>query len=76
MRTRTAVAVVTAAVAVPALALTPVVFPPSPLMAPTATHVPFFVVLAVIIAHALWAGVAFLAYGLPRRAQAPHVRRS
>ena len=65
MRTPVAVAVVTSAVAVPALALTPVLFSPSPHIAPTAAQVPFFAVLGAINALALGLGVAFLAFGLP-----------
>jgi hypothetical protein len=65
VKTPAAVAVVTVAVAVPAFALTPTLFPPSPHMAPTATQVPFFIVLAAINALALGLGVAFLAFGLP-----------
>jgi hypothetical protein len=65
VRTRTAAALVTLAVAVPAFALTPWLFPPSPHMTPTATQVPFYVVLGGINAMALGLGVAFLAFGLP-----------
>lgn len=65
MRTAAAVAAVTLTVAVPALALTPTLFPPSPHMAPTAAQVPFFAALAAINAMALGLGVAFLAFGLP-----------
>jgi hypothetical protein len=73
MRTAAAAAVVTPAVAVPALALTPTLFPPSPHMAPAPEQVPFFVVLAGINALALGLGLAFVAFGLPtmRRALAP-----
>jgi hypothetical protein len=65
--------VVTLAVAVPALALTPTLFPPSPHMAPAPAQVPFFAVLAGINALALGLGAAFLAFGLPtmRRVLAP-----
>lgn len=65
MKTRTAVALVTLAVAVPAFALTPRLFPPSPHMTPTAAQVPFYVVLGGINALALGLGVAFLSFGLP-----------
>lgn len=65
MKARTAVALVTLVVAVPAFALTPRLFPPSPHMTPTAAQVPFYVVLGGINALALGLGVAFLAYGLP-----------
>jgi hypothetical protein len=60
-----AVTVVTLAVAVPAFALTPTLFPPSPHMSPAAAQVPFFAVLGGINALALGMGVAFLAFGLP-----------
>jgi hypothetical protein len=65
VKTPAAVAVVTLAVAVPALALTRNLFPPSPHMAPTEAQMPFFAMLAGINAMALGLGVAFLAFGLP-----------
>ncbi|HVL85576.1 MAG TPA: hypothetical protein VM367_15000 [Pseudonocardia sp.] len=65
MKTKAAVAVVTLAVAVPAFALTPTLFPPSPHMAPQPSQVPLFAVLGGINALALGLGVAFLAFGLP-----------
>lgn len=65
MRTRTAAALVTVAVAVPAFALTPRLFPPSPHLTPTAAQVPFYAVLGGVNALALGLGVAFLAFGLP-----------
>lgn len=63
VRTRTAVALVTLALAVPAFALTPRLFPPSPHMTPTAAQVPFYVALGGINALALGLGVAFLDTG-------------
>jgi len=65
MKTPAAIAVVTLSVAVPAFALTPTLFPPSPHMSPAATQVPFFAVLGGINAMALGLGAAFLAFGLP-----------
>jgi len=65
VKTPAAIAVVTLAVAVPAFALTPVLFPPSPHMSPAVTQVPFFVLLGGINAMALGLGVAFLMFGLP-----------
>ena len=65
MNTRTAIPLVIALVAIPAFALTPVFFPPSPDMTPPPTQHPFYVVLGAIYALALGAGVAFLSFGLP-----------
>ncbi len=66
MKTKTKVAAITIAVAVPAFLLSPVLFPPAeggP--TPTAVQVPFFLFLGVGDALLLGLGVAFLILGLP-----------
>ncbi len=66
MKTRSKVAAITLAVAVPAFLLGPVLFPPAeggP--TPTAGQVPFFLFLGVGDAVLLGLGVAFLIFGLP-----------
>lgn len=66
MKTRTKIAAITIAVAVPAFLLGPVLFPPAeggP--TPTAEQVPFFLFLGVGNAILLGLGVAFLIFGLP-----------
>src|SRR5215212_7211126 len=57
---------VTLVVAIPALILGPIVWPPaegSP--SPTATQIPFLLFLSLVQATVLGLGVSFLAFGLP-----------
>lgn len=65
MRSRTVLALVTLAVAVPALLLTPVLFPVSPDMTPTSAQRPLFMLLGACYALALGLGVTFVAFGWP-----------
>ncbi len=66
MKTRTKVALVTAAVGIPAFFLGPVLFPPADVgVEPTAGQIPFFIFLAVGDALLLGLGVSFLLFGFP-----------
>ena len=66
MKTRTKVALVTAAVGIPAFFLGPVLFPPADVgVEPTAGQLPFFIFLAVGDALLLGLGVSFLLFGFP-----------
>ena len=66
MKTRTKVALVTAAVGIPAFFLGPVLFPPADMgVEPTAGQIPFFIFLAVGDALLLGLGAAFLLFGFP-----------
>ena len=66
METSTKVALVTAAVGIPAFFLGPVLFPPADVGdEPTAGHLPFFLFLAVGDALLLGLGVSFLLCGFP-----------
>ena len=66
MKTRTKVALVTAAVGIPAFFLGPVLFPPADVGAgPTAGQLPFFIFLAVGDALLLGLGASFLLLGFP-----------
>ena len=66
MKTSTKVALVTAAVGVPAFFLGPVLFPPAEVgVEPTAGQLPFFIFLAVGDALLLGLGVSFLLFGFP-----------
>jgi hypothetical protein len=66
VKTSTKVALVTAAVGVPAFFLGPVLFPPADVgVEPTAGQLPFFIFLAVGDALLLGLGVSFLLLGFP-----------
>ena len=66
MKTSTKVALVTAAVGIPAFFLGPVFFPPADVgVEPTAGQLPFFIFLAVGDALLLGLGVSFLLFGFP-----------
>ena len=66
MKTSAKVAAITAAVAVPAFFLGPVLFPPADIgVEPTSTQLPFFLFLAIGDAVLLGLGVSFLLFGLP-----------
>src|SRR4028119_1226851 len=66
VKTSTKVALVTAAVGVPAFFLGPVLFPPADVgVEPTAGQLPFFIFLAVGDALLLGLGVSFLLFGFP-----------
>jgi hypothetical protein len=66
VKTSTKVALLTAAVGVPAFFLGPVLFPPADVgVEPTAGQLPFFVSLAVGDALLLGLGVSFLLFGFP-----------
>ena len=66
MKTSTKVALVTAAVGIPAFFLGPVLFPPADMgVEPTAGQLPFFLFLAVGDALLLGLGVSFLLFGFP-----------
>jgi hypothetical protein len=66
VKTSTKVALITAAVGVPAFFLGPVLFPPADVGAgPTAGQLPFFIFLAVGDALLLGLGVSFLLLGFP-----------
>lgn len=66
MKTSTKVALLTAAVGVPAFFLGPVLFPPADVgVEPTAGQLPFFLFLAVGDALLLGLGVSFLSFGFP-----------
>ena len=76
MKTSTKVALVTAAVGIPAFFLGPVLFPPADVgVEPTAGQIPFFIFLAVGDALLLGLGVSFLLFGFPViRKVSPHSR--
>lgn len=66
MKTRIKVAALTIAVAVPALLLSPVLFPPADVgVEPTSGQIPFFLFLGLSDAVLLGLGVSFLIFGLP-----------
>jgi hypothetical protein len=66
VKTSTKVALVTAAVGIPAFFLGPVLFPPADVgVEPTAGQLPFFLFLAVGDALLLGLGVSFLLFGFP-----------
>jgi len=66
VKTSMKVALVTAAVGVPAFSLGPVLFPPADVgVGPTAGQLPFFIFLAIGDALLLGLGVAFLLFGFP-----------
>jgi hypothetical protein len=66
MKTRVKVAIVTTLVAVPALLMGPVLFPPADIgVEPTAAQIPHFLFLAVGDALLLGLGVSFLLFGFP-----------
>jgi hypothetical protein len=66
MKTWIKVTIITLVVAVPALLLGPVIFPPADVGAePTAGQMPFFVFLALTDALLLGLGVSFLLFGFP-----------
>ncbi len=66
MKTWMKVALVTAAVGIPAFLLGPVLFPPADLgVEPTAAQIPHFIFLAVGDALLLGLGVSFLLFGFP-----------
>lgn len=66
MPPRVAVPLITLVVGVPAVLLGRVIWPPAPASPiPSATQLPFFVVLFLVEALLFGLGVAFLAFGLP-----------
>jgi hypothetical protein len=66
MKTRVKVTLVTLVVAVPAMLLGPVLFPPADVgVEPTAGQMPFFLFLALTDASLLGLGVSFLLFGFP-----------
>jgi len=66
MKTSAKVAIITAAVAVPAFLLGPVLFPPADIgVEPTSNQLPFFLFLAVGDAVLLGLGLSFLLFGYP-----------
>ena len=66
MKTSAKVAIITAAVGIPAFLLGPVLFPPADIgTEPTSTQLPFFLFLAVGDALLLGLGVSFLLFGFP-----------
>ena len=66
MKTRTKAAIITTLIAVPALFLGPVIFPPADVgVEPTSAQIPFFMFLGLTDALLLGLGVSFLIFGLP-----------
>jgi hypothetical protein len=66
MKTRTKAAIITTLIAIPALFLGPVIFPPADVgVEPTAAQIPFFMFLGLTDALLLGLGVSFLIFGLP-----------
>jgi hypothetical protein len=66
MKTRTKAAIITTLIAVPALFLGPVIFPPADVgVEPTSAQIPFFLFLGLTDALLLGVGVSFLIFGLP-----------
>ena len=66
MKTRTKAAIITTLIAVPALFLGPVIFPPADVgVEPTAAQIPFFMFLVLTDALLLGLGVSFLIFGYP-----------
>ena len=66
MKTRTKAAIITTLIAVPALFLGPVIFPPADVgVEPTSAQIPFFMFLGLTDALLLGLGVSFLIFGYP-----------
>jgi hypothetical protein len=66
MKNRTKAAIITTLIAVPALFLGPVNFPPADVgVEPTAAQIPFFIFLGLTDALLLGLGVSFLIFGYP-----------
>ena len=66
MKTWIKAAIITASVAIPALFLGPVIFPPADVgVEPTPAQIPFFLFLSLTDALLLGLGVSFLIFGLP-----------
>lgn len=66
MKIRTKAAIITTLIAIPALFLGPVIFPPADVgVEPTAAQIPFFMFLGLTDALLLGVGVSFLIFGLP-----------
>ncbi len=66
MKTRTKAAIITTLIAVPALFVGPVIFPPADVgVEPTSAQIPFFMFLGLTDALLLGLGVSFLIFGLP-----------
>jgi hypothetical protein len=66
MKTRTKAAIITTLIAIPALFLGSVIFPPADVgVEPTAAQIPFFMFLGLTDALLLGLGVSFLIFGLP-----------
>jgi hypothetical protein len=66
MKRSVTIALIVLAVAVPAMLIAPIIWPPADTgVAPTATQLPFFIALGVGDALFLGAGVAFLIFGFP-----------
>ena len=66
MKNRTKAAIITTLIAVPALFLGPVIFPPADVgVEPTAAQIPFFIFLGLTDALLLGLGVSFLIFGYP-----------
>ena len=66
MKTRTKIAIITTIIAVPALFLGPVIFPPADIgVEPTSGQIPLFIFLGVTDALLLGLGVSFLVFGYP-----------
>jgi hypothetical protein len=66
MKTRTKAAIITTLIAVPALFLGPVIFPPADVgVEATSAQIPFFMFLGLTDALLLGLGVSFLIFGLP-----------
>jgi hypothetical protein len=66
MKTRTKAAIITTLIAIPALFLGPVIFPPADVgVEPISAQIPFFMFLGLTDALLLGLGVSFLIFGLP-----------
>jgi hypothetical protein len=66
MKTWMKVAAITVVVAIPALLLGPVLFPPADIgVQPTPAQIPFLIFLSVTDAVLLGLGISFLGFGLP-----------
>jgi hypothetical protein len=76
MRTWMKVAAITVVIAILALLLGPVLFPPAAIgVEPTSAQIPFLIFLSVTDAVLLGLGISFLVFGLPVTRRVSRTRR-
>ena len=72
MKTKTKVVIVTLVLAIPALLLGRVIWPPDPVLpVPAGTQLPFFIFLAAVEAITFGLGVSFIIFGWPLLKRVP-----